>query len=100
MRRATSRYESLIHFTAPYAPPGQLEVEVTTHQLGSIQNLIIPEPVVLLSLADQLENLKAVPTKLNEAITEPCEGEGTKEETLKKTKSTETDPPRKHRQIP
>ena len=96
MRRATIRYESLIRFTAPYAPPGKLEVEVITHQLGSIQNLVIPEPAVLLSLADQLENLKAVPTELNEAVTEPREEEGTKEETPKKTKSTETDPPRKH----
>ena len=31
MRRATIRYESLIPFTAPYAPLGKLEVEVTTH---------------------------------------------------------------------
>ena len=63
MRRATIRYESFIRFIAPYAPPGKLEVDITMHQLGSIQNLIIPEPVVLLSLADQLENLKAMPTK-------------------------------------
>ena len=52
--------------------------------------------MVLLSLADQLENLKATPTEPNEAVTEPHEEEGTKEETPKKTKSTETDPPRKH----
>ena len=73
MRRATIWYESLIHFTAPYAPPGKSEVEVTTHQLGSIQNLIIPEPVVLLSLADQLENLKVMPTEPNMTVTEPRE---------------------------
>ena len=73
-----------------------MEVDVTTHQLGFIQNLIVPEPAVLLSLANQLENLKAVPTEPNEAVTEPREEEGTKEGTLKKTKSTETDPPRKH----
>ena len=29
MRRATIRYKSLIPFTAPYAPPGKSEVEVT-----------------------------------------------------------------------
>ena len=63
MRRATILYESFIHFTTPYAPPGKLEVEVTAHQLGFIQNLIVPEPAVLLSLADQLENLKAMPTR-------------------------------------
>ena len=97
MRRATIRYESLIRFTAPYAPPGKSEVEVTTHQLGSIQNLVIPEPAVLLSLADQLENLKVMPTEPNMAVTEPREEKGTKEETPKKAKSTETDLPRKHK---
>ena len=91
MRRATIQYESFIRFTAPYAPPGKSEVEVTAHQLGSLQNLIIPEPAVLLSLADQLENLKAAPTEPNVAIMEPREEKGTKEETPKKAKSTETD---------
>ena len=96
MRRATIRYESFIHFIAPYAPPDKSEVDITTHQLGSIQNLVVPEPVVLLSLANQLENLKAMPAEPTEAVTEPREEEGTKEETPKKTKSAETDPPRKH----
>ena len=97
MRRATIHYESFIHFTAPYAPPGKSDVEVTAHQLGFIQNLIVPEPAVLLSLADQLEDLKAVPTEPSEAVMEPHEEEGTKEETLKKAKSVETgDPPRRH----
>ena len=97
MRRATIRYESFIRFIAPYAPPEKSEVDIATHQLGSIQNLLVPEPAVLLFLADQLENLKSTPAELTEAIPEPREEEeGTKEETPKKTKSTETDPPRKH----
>ena len=97
MRRATIWYESFIHFTAPYAPLGKLDVEVTAHQLGFIRNLIVPKPVVLLSLANQLEDLKAVPTEPSEAIMEPHEEEGTKEETPKKAKSAETgDPPRRH----
>ena len=96
MRRATIRYESFIRFITPYAPLDKSEVDITTHQLGSIQNLVVPEPVVLLSLADQLENLKATPTEPTEAVMEPREEEGTKEETPKKTKSVETDPPRKH----
>ena len=82
--------------TAPYAPLGESEVEVTTHRLGSLQNLVVPEPAVLLSLADQLENLKAAPTEPNVAIMEPREEKDTKEETPKKAKSTETDLPRKH----
>ena len=53
MRRATIRYESFIHFIAPYAPLDKSEVDIAAHQLGSIQNLVVPEPVVLLSLADQ-----------------------------------------------
>ena len=89
MRRATIRYESFIHFIAPYAPPDKSEVDITTHQLGSIQNLAVLEPAVLLSLADQLENLKAVPAEPTEAVTEPREEEGIKEETLKRTKSAD-----------
>ena len=97
MRRATIRYESFIHFTGPYAPPGKSNVEVTAHQLGFVWNLAVPEPVVLLSLADQLEDLKAMPTEPSEAIPEPHEEEGTKEETPKKAKLAETgDPPRRH----
>ena len=97
MRRVRIRYKLFIHFTALYAPPGRLDLEVTAHQLGFIRNLIIPEPVVLLSLADQLDDLKAMPTEPHEAVPEPCEEEGTKEETLKKAKSAETgDPPRRH----
>ena len=96
MRRATIRYESFIRFIAPYAPPEKSEVDIAMHQLGSIQNLVIPEPAVLLSLADQLENLKAAPAEPTEAVPEPREEEGTKEKTPKKTKSAETDPPRKH----
>ena len=97
MRRARIQYELFICFTAPYAPPGRLDLEVTGHQLGFIRNLIIPEPVMLLSLADQLNVLKAMPTEPSEAAPEPHEEEGTKEETLKEAKSAETgDPPRRH----
>ena len=97
MRRATIWYELFICFITPYAPLGKLEVDITMHQLGFIQNLIIPEPAVLLSLADQLENLRAAPTEPNEAVTESREEKDTKEETLKKAKSMEMiDPPRKH----
>ena len=86
----------LFVFTTLYAPLGKSDVEVTAHQLGFIRNLIIPKPVVLLSLADQLEDLKAAPTEPSEAIMEPHQEEGTKEETPKKAKSAEADPPRKH----
>ena len=97
MRRAKIWYESFIHFTAPYAPLGRLELEVTAHQLGFIRDLIIPKPAVLLSLAEQLDNLRAVPPEPREAIPESHGEEGTREETLKKAKLAETgDPPRRH----
>ena len=97
LRRATIWYESFICFTAPYAPPGKSDVEVTAHQLGFIRNLIVPEPVVLLSLADQLEDLKAMPTEPARSSWSLMRKKATKEETLKKAKSAETgDPPRRH----
>ena len=68
MRRAKIWYESFIHFTAPYAPPGRSELEITAHQLGFMRDLVIPEPVVLLSLAEQLDNLRAAPPEPREAI--------------------------------
>ena len=97
MRRARIWYESFIHFTAPYAPPGRLELEVTAHQLGFIRDLLVPEPAVLLTLADQLDNLRAALPKPREAIPESREGDSTREETLKKAKPAETgDFPRRH----
>ena len=70
MRRARIWYKSFIHFTALYAPPGRLELEVTTHQLGFIRDLIVSEPAVLLSLADQLDNLRAASPKPRGAVPE------------------------------
>ena len=97
MRRAKIQYESFICFTAPYAPPGRSELEATTHQLGCIRDLIIPKPAVLLSLAEQLDNLRAAPPEPREAIPEPHEEESTREETPKEAKLAETgDPPRRH----
>ena len=97
MRRAGIWYESFIHFTAPYAPPGRLELEINAHQLGFMRDLPVPEPAVLLTLADQLDNLRAVLPEPREAIPESHEGDGTREETPKKAKPAETgDFPRRH----
>ena len=46
----------------------------------------MPEPAVLLALANQLDNLRVEPPKPKEANSEPWEGDGTKEETPKKVK--------------
>ena len=97
MRRARIWYQSFIHFTTPYAPPATSELEVTAHQLGFIKDLLVPEPAVLLALADQLDNLRAAPPEPSETILESCEGDGTREETPKKAKLAETgDIPRRH----
>ena len=97
MRRARIQYKSFICFTAPYALLGRSELEVTAHQLGFIRDLVIPEPAVLLSLANQLDNLRAALPKLREAIPESHEEEGTREETPKKSKLAGTgDLPRRH----
>ena len=61
MRRARIQFKSFIHFTASYAPPNRSELEINAHQLGLVRDLHIPEPAVLLSLADQLDNLRAAP---------------------------------------
>ena len=97
MRRVKIWYKSFIHFTAPYAPLGRLELDVNGHQLGFIRNLIVPKLAVLLSLAEQLDNLRVAPPEPREAITESHGEEGTREETPKKAKSAETgDPPKRH----
>ena len=97
MRRAGIWFESFIHFTALYAPPNRSESEINAHQLGLMGGLHVPKPAVLLALADQLDNLRAAPPKPKEVNPESQEGDGTKDETLKKVKLVETgDIPRKH----
>ena len=97
MRRVGIWFESFIHFTASYAPPNRSESEINAHQLGLMGGLHVPKPAVLLALPDQLDNLRAVPPKSKEVNPEFQEGDGTKDETLKKVKSVETgDIPRKH----
>ena len=97
MRRAGIWYKSFIRFTAPYAPPGRSELEINAHRLGFMRDLLVPQPVVLLTLANQLDNLRAALPEPREAILESREGDGTREETLKKAKPAETgDFPRRH----
>ena len=50
--------------------PNRSEFEINAHQLGLMRDLHVPEPVVLLTLADQLDNLRAAPPKPKEAIPE------------------------------
>ena len=97
MRRAKVWYESFICFTASFAPPNISESECNSQKLALMEGLYIPKPAVLLALADQLENLRAVPPKPKVSNLESKGGHGTKDETPKKVKLADTgDTPRKH----
>ena len=52
-------------------PPNRSELEINAHQLGLMGGLHIPKPVVLLALANQLDNLRAAPPKPMEVNPEP-----------------------------
>ena len=97
MKRAKVWYESFIHFTALYTPPNILESECNSQQVALMEGLYIPKPAVLLALADQLENLRAVPPEPKVSELESQDGHGTKNETPKKVKPVDTgDTSRKH----
>ena len=97
MRRAKVQYELFIHFTASYAPPNISESECNSQQLALMEGLCIPKPAMLLALANQLENLRAVPPEPKVSNPESQEGHGTKDETPKKVKLVDTgDTLRKH----
>ena len=97
MRRAKVQYESFIHFTASYTPPHISESEYNSQQLALMEGLYVPKPTVLLALANQLENLRAVPPKPKVSNPESKDGHGTKDKTPKKVKLADTgDTPRKH----
>ena len=61
MRRVKIRYESFICFPTLYIPPNVSESECNSQQLALMGGLYIPEPGVLLALADQLDNLRMAP---------------------------------------
>ena len=97
MRRAKVQYKSFIHFTASYAPPNILESEYNSQQLALMEGLYVPKPAVLLALADQLENLRAVSPGPKTSNPESGDGHGTKDKTPKKVKPADTgDTTRKH----
>ena len=85
---------SFFHFTASYDIS---ESECNSQQLALMEGLYIPEPTVLLALADQLEDLRAAPLKPKFSNPESKDGHGTKDKTPKKVKPVDTgDTPKKH----
>ena len=90
MRRSKVQYESFICFTALYTPPNILESECNSQQLALMEGLHVPEPAVLLALATQLENLRAVPPKPKVSNPESKDGHGTRKTRLQRRLSQQT----------
>ena len=62
-----------------------------------MEGLYVPEPTVLLTLANQLENLRTVPPGPKASNPESGDGHGPKDKTPKKIKLADTGgTPRKH----
>ena len=96
MRRAKIRYESFIHFPTLYVPPNVSESECNSQQLALMEGLYVPEPGVLLALADQLYNLRTAPPRPKASNPEFGDRHGTKDKTPKKIKLEDEDTPKKH----
>ena len=96
MRRVKICYESFIHFPTLYIPPNVSESECNSQQLALMEGLYIPEPGVLLALANQLDNLRMAPPRPKASKPESGDGDGTKDETPKKIKLGDGDTPKKH----
>ena len=97
MRRTKIGYESFIHFPASYIPPNVPESECNSQQLTLMGGLYVPEPGVLLDLAEQLDSLRTASPRLKASDSKAGDKHGAKEETPKKIKSGDTrDTPKKH----
>ena len=97
MRKMEIGYESFICFLASYTPPNVLESECNSQQLTLMGGLYVPEPGVLLNLAEQLDSLRTASPgpKANDPKSE--DKHGTKDETSKKIKPGDTgNTPKKH----
>ena len=93
MRQGTDPVQvihSFYHFVCPL--PTHQSPEINTQQLGLMGGLYVPEPAVMLTLANQLDNLRAAPPEPKVGNLESREGDGTKDKTPKKVKPVDTSP--------
>ena len=96
MRRAKIRYESFIHFPTAYLSPNVLESECNSQHLVLMSSLQVPNPQVLLDLADQLDSLRTVSPQPKGSVPRLGDKDGPKDETPNKRKSANTkDTPKK-----
>ena len=92
---------SHLFISLPHMPPNRSELEINAHQLGLMRDLHVPKPAVLLTLADQLDNLRAAPPRAQGGLSRSPKREMVLKMTLKKVKPVETgDIPRKHHRSP
>ena len=92
MRRVKICYESFTHF-----PPNVSESECNSQQLTLMEGLYVPEPGVLLDLAEQLDNLRTVSPRTKASNPESGDRHGAKDETPKKIRPGDAgDTPKKH----
>ena len=90
MRRAKIQYESFIHFPTLYIPPNVLESECNSQQLALMGGLYIPEPGVLLDLAEQLDNIRTALPRPKAGNPKSGDRHGAKDKTPKKIRLGDT----------
>ena len=97
MRRMKVRYESFICFSASYLPPDMPESQCLSQWLVLLRDLKVPEPQVLLDMADQLDQAKGMPPQsVGHDVGPEDKQDDSKEETPKKDKpSGSEDGPKK-----
>ena len=97
MRRMKIGYELFICFPTSYVPPNVSESECNSQQLTLMGGLYVPEPGVLLDLAEQLDSLRTVFPGPKASDPESGDKHGVKGKTPKKIKTGDTgDTPKKH----
>ena len=84
-------YESFIHFSAAYLPPKTPESQCLSQQLMILKDLRVPDPQVMLDMADQLDSLRAVSPGHREGETGSGDKDDPKGETPKKSKQMALD---------
>ena len=84
------RYESFICFPDLYIPPNMLGPECNSQQLALMEGLYIPEPGVLLDLAEQLDNLRMASPAPKVGNPKLGDKHGAKDETPKKIRPGDT----------
>ena len=90
MRRVKIWYKSFICFPTLYVPPNMSESECNSQQLALMGGLYVPEPGVLLDLAEQLDSIRTALPRPKAGNPESGDRHGAKDETPKKIRVGDT----------